>query len=525
MVEQKAVVEINNLSIRLKAKEDDRLLVKGVNVQVPCGKIVALVGESGSGKTLTALSILRLLDKHNFDLSGEIRWGAHNLLELSNRNLRKIRGNEIGMIFQEPLSALNPLHTIGKQIAECIKIHQHLVENEVLVKVDALLDQVEMSDFKSRLGAYPHELSGGQRQRIMIAMGLANDPKFLIADEPTTALDTMTADKILNLLRKIQKQRHLSVLLITHDLRAVRMIADYVFVMKSGEIVESGSADAIFTNPKEKYTKYLIESEPKRMVDEAPTSEAILSVRSLGFSVQKNKSIFSFSRNYKDIIKDINFDLKKGETLVIMGGSGSGKTTILFALLRLIKAHGEIIFKGTDLIKLEGAKLKPYRAKLQVVFQDPFSSLNPRMKVGEIVSEGPIAHNLHKEEGYDLYSEIKKALASVELTEDFIERYPNQLSGGQRQRISIARALIMKPEVLLLDEPTSALDKPIQFAVLKLLKRLQKERELSYILVSHDVPVVNALAHRVILISEGKVKKEGKAKDILKEFATHYDLE
>ncbi len=494
-------------------------------MQVPHGKISALVGESGSGKTITSLAILRLLDKHNFSLSGEIRWGAHNLLDLSMSHLRKIRGKSIGMIFQEPLSALNPLHTIGRQIAECITTHSHKSSNYVREKLDELLDQVEMGDFKSRLKAYPHELSGGQRQRIMIAMALANDPALLIADEPTTALDTFTADKILELLKKIQRERNLSILLITHDLRAVRMTADSVYVMKSGEIVEHGPTDTIFAKPKEKYTKYLIDSEPVRMVGNAPQSESVLSVKSLSFAVQKNKSIFSFAKHETDIINNINFELKKGETLGIMGGSGSGKTTILLSLLRLIKAHGEVIFRGSDLIKLEGAELKPYRAKLQVVFQDPFSSLNPRMKVGEIISEGPIAHALQKEPGYNLYTEVKAALNSVELSEDFIERYPNQLSGGQRQRVAIARALIMNPEVLLLDEPTSALDKPIQFSILKLLKRLQDERELSYILVSHDVPVVNALAHRIMLIGKGKVKELGNATDILKKFATYSNLE
>lgn len=522
---EQAVVKIKNLSIRLRDKKEGRHLVKCVDLEVPQGQISALVGESGSGKTLTALAILRLLDKHHFALSGDIKWGEHNLLELDMPRLRKIRGNSIGMIFQEPLSALNPLHTIGKQIAECVKAHRFQRDDEVRARVEELLEQVEMGNFRSRLDAYPHELSGGQRQRIMIAMALANNPQLLIADEPTTALDTATADKILKLLRKIQQERNLSVLLITHDLRAVRMIADQIYVMKEGEIVEKGAISTVFDSPKEKYTKYLIESEPTRMVEAQPPFDAVLSVKSLGFGIPKTKSLFSFVQPKKEIIRNISFDLSKGETLGIMGGSGSGKTTILLALLRLIRAQGEVIFGGADLMKLNGAALKPYRAKLQVVFQDPFSSLNPRMKVSEIISEGPIAHRFPKIPGYDLYADVVAALKSVELTEDFIDRYPNQLSGGQRQRVAIARALIMKPEVLLLDEPTSALDKPIQFSILKLLKRLQDERGLSYILVSHDAPVVNALAHRVMVINKGEVKEIGSATEILKKFATLANLE
>lgn len=522
---EQAVIKIDNLSIRLRNKKDDRYLVKSVDLEVQHGQISALVGESGSGKTLTALAILRLLDNHLFDLSGKIGWGEQNLLELDMPNLRKIRGNNIGMIFQEPLSALNPLHNIGKQIAECVKTHRFQKDSEVQSRVEELLDQVEMGAFKTRLSAYPHELSGGQRQRIMIAMALANNPKLLIADEPTTALDTATADKILKLIRKIQKERNLSVLLITHDLRAVRMIADQVYVMKEGKIVENGAVAQVFDNPKETYTKYLIDSEPSRMVDNVPHPDVILSVKSLGYALPKTKSLFSFAQPKKEIIKNISFDLSKGETLGIMGGSGSGKTTILLSILRLLRAHGEIIFEGTDLIKLGGVALKPYRAKLQVVFQDPFSSLNPRMKVSEIISEGPIAHRFQRIAGYDLYANVVAALKSVELTEDFVDRYPNQLSGGQRQRVAIARALIMNPEILLLDEPTSALDKPIQFSILKLLKRLQDERGLSYILVSHDIPVVNALAHRVMVVNKGEIKEIGDAKEILKKFATLPNVE
>ncbi len=502
MVEQ-AVIKIENLSIELKSS--GKHLVKSINLEVPHGQIVALVGESGSGKTLTALAILKLLDAHHFKLSGDIKWDQCNLLELKALQLRKIRGNDIGLIFQDPLSALNPLHSIGKQIAECIKTHHHLKDSEVFERVDGLLDLVEMSDFKTRLSAYPHELSGGQRQRIMIAMALANNPKLLIADEPTTALDTQTADKILALLRKIQQEHDLSVLLITHDLRAVRMISDQVYVMEKGLIIEDGPTNQIFIAPKEKYTKYLIDSEPKRMVKNPPQLDIILRIESLGVEISKARSLFSFAKTRVEIIKNISFELKRGETLGIMGGSGSGKSTILLSLMRLIKAHGKIIFDGKDLMELSGASLKPYRAKLQIVFQDPFSSLNPRMKVSEIISEGPIAHKLPKVVGYNLYEEVVRALKSVELSQDFVDRYPTELSGGQRQRVAIARALIMKPEIILLDEPTSALDKPIQFSILKLLKRLQDEEGLSYILVSHDAPVVNALAHRVILISKGEV--------------------
>jgi microcin C transport system ATP-binding protein len=518
-------ITINNLSIKLTNAKKGKCLVKNLSLEIARGKVCALVGESGSGKTITALSILQLLDRHHFDVSGAIMWDDVDLLKLALPHLRKIRGNSIGMIFQEPLSALNPLHTIGKQIAECVKIHRYQPDNLVLSEVKSLLDQVELSDFKTRLDAYPHELSGGRRQRVMIAMALANNPKFLIADEPTTALDTITADKILALLKKIQLERNLSVLLITHDLRAVRMIADDVSVMKNGEIVEHGTADEIFTHPKNKYTKHLLDSEPTRIVGDSPPFAPVLSVKSLSYSAPKERSIFSFMASKKNIISNVNFDLSKGETIGVMGGSGSGKTTVLLAVLRLLKAKGSIVFNGVDLMSLDHAALKPYRAKIQVVFQDPFSSLNPRMKVSEILSEGPLAHRFQKNDGYDLYKEVVKALDSVELSEAFADYYPSQLSGGQRQRVAIARALIMNPEVILLDEPTSALDKPIQLSILKLLKKLQDERGLSYLLVSHDVPVINAMAHKVIVIRDGKVEDMGDAKDILKKFATYPNLE
>ncbi|MDF3047330.1 MAG: microcin transport system ATP-binding protein [Candidatus Midichloriaceae bacterium] len=520
----KAII-INNLSIRLTNSKKSKCLVKSLNLEIAKGKICALVGESGSGKTITALSILQLLDKHYFAISGSIMWDDVDLLKLAPPHLRKIRGNSIGMIFQEPLSALNPLHTIGKQLTECVKIHRYQPDNQVLAEVESLLDQVEMGDFKARLDSYPHQLSGGQRQRIMIAMALANNPKFLIADEPTTALDTITADKILSLLKKIQIERNLSVLLITHDLRAVRMIADDVYVMKNGEVVEQGAVDEIFAHPKNKYTKHLLDSEPTRIVEESPPFAPILSVKSLSYSVPKEKSIFSFMAPKNNIISNINFDLSKGETIGVMGGSGSGKTTVLLAVLRLLKAKGSIIFNGVDLMNLDHAALKPYRAKIQVVFQDPFASLNPRMKVSEIISEGPLAHRFEKNKGYDLHKEVLTALQSVELSEEFADYYPSQLSGGQRQRVAIARALIMSPEVILLDEPTSALDKPIQLSILRLLKKLQDERGLSYLLVSHDVPVINAIAHKVIVIRDGKVEDVGEAKEILKKFATYPDLE
>lgn len=521
----KMILSIKNIAISLHNKGAiDRALVHGVDLNIPTASIVSLVGESGSGKTITALAILRLLNPKQFKVSGSIEFDGANLLEIKKSDLRGIRGNHISMIFQEPLSALNPLHTIGRQIAECITTHYSIPKEELLLRVGELLDQVELPEFKDRLDSYPHQLSGGQRQRIMIAMALANNPKILIADEPTTALDTDTADKILNLIRKIQRERQLSVLLITHDLRAVRMVSDYMYVMKHGKIVEEGLVSEIYKSPKDKYTKYLINSEPKRLVDGDVVGDKILEVKNLGFSVPKTKAIFSFSSDRLDIIKDVSFDLHRGETVAVMGWSGSGKTTVLLSILRLVKATGSVMYNGIDLQTLGSKALKPYRSKIQVVFQDPFASLNPRMTISEVIAEGPLAHNLHKNPEYDLEKEIANVLESVELSSEYASRYPNELSGGQRQRVAIARALIMKPEVLLLDEPTSALDKPIQFAILKLLHKLQIERGLSYILVSHDVPVINALAHRIVVMSKGNITKAGNANDILKEFASESNI-
>lgn len=520
------ILSIKNLKITLtNTLSGNRDLVHNANIDIPKSTIVSLVGESGSGKTITALSILRLLNPRQFKLSGEIKFEDSNLLEIKRSDLRAIRGNKISMIFQEPLSALNPLHTIGRQIAECITTHYSVSKEELKTRIEDLLTQVELPDFKSRLDSYPHQLSGGQRQRIMIAMALANNPKLLIADEPTTALDTQTADTILKLIKKIQKERDLSVLFITHDLRAVRMISDKIYVMKQGEIVEEGNTTSVFDKPQNKYTKYLINSEPVRLIDtDDVNKDTILEIKNLGFQVPKSKAIFSFMSGMSDIIKDINFSLRKGETLAIMGTSGSGKTTVLLAILQLIKAKGGIIYNGVDLRSLSRSKLKPYREKMQVVFQDPFASLNPRMNVSEIIAEGPKAHSFDKDPSYNLQAEILASLKSVELSEEYATRYPNELSGGQRQRVAIARALIMNPDVILLDEPTSALDKPIQFSILKLLRRLQVERGLSFILVSHDVPVINALAHRIIVLGKGSVTKEGNANDILKEFATANNL-
>lgn len=521
----KIILDIKDLSIWLKGSKQTQL-VKNANIEVSFKSIIALVGESGSGKTLTALSIVRLLSDDTFKWSGEINFEDHDLLKLDIALLRRIRGNKIGMIFQDPSVALNPLHTIGKQIAEAISVHYSYAKEPMSRKISSLLNQVEMPGFVGRLNAYPHELSGGQRQRIMIAMALANDPQILIADEPTTALDTLTSNKILLLLQKIQHERGLSIILITHDLRAVKMIADFVYVMKSGKIIEKGSSQNIFANPKNQYTKFLINSEPFRMVsgNTITDSKSVLGVKSLNFEVNKSSSLFKFKRHKIKILDDINFTLAPSETLGVIGGSGSGKTSILLSILKLNKAVGQVNFLGADLMKLNGKMLKPYRAKLQVVFQDPYSSLNPRMKISEILLEGVYAHCSKNGKMTDFKDLVIKELKSVELSEDFIDKYPAQLSGGQRQRVAIARALIMKPEILLLDEPTSALDKPVQYAILKLLKRLQDERGLSYILVSHDIEVINSLAHRVMFVSHGKIKELGPTQDVLKKFATVDDL-
>lgn len=523
MVDQE-LIAFKDFGINYEFRDNRRILVENVNFSIQKGEMVALVGESGSGKTLTASSILKLIANPNFSYQGNIILEGRNLLNLDLKNLQKIRGKEIGMIFQEPLSSLNPLHSIYKQLSEAVLIHNNtLTEEQVIAKVLELLDLVELSSLKDRLDNFPFQISGGQRQRLMIAMAVANNPKLLIADEPTTALDTVTAIKILKLLKKIQHEHNMAMLFITHDLHTVKMIADQVCVMKNGTLVEKGNKEDIFSKPKHPYTKYLIDCIPTRMVkDNKRKGHPILQVKNLFVTPKATSKVLSWAKE-KPVISDMHFELAERETLGVIGGSGSGKTSLLLGLLKFYGVYGSIILNGVEIAPLKSKEMKPLRKDLQIVFQDPFASLNPRMTIRDVLSEAYFAfHN--KKNLVEFENQLKQILAAVELPLGFTSSYPNQLSGGQRQRVAIARALINKPKLILLDEPTSALDKPIQKSILELLIRLQNEFGLSYILVSHDMDVINALSHKIMVLQNGKIKSYDNAKVIMKKFANKLDV-
>lgn len=479
-------------------------VVNRISFTLERGKLTALVGESGSGKSVTAHSILRLLPQPaaQYD-SGEILLeGTGDLLKQTEAQLRTVRGKRIGMIFQEPMTSLNPLHTIGKQLKEAITLHQPALSSaQCEARIHQLLDAVELGLLKTRLSAYPHELSGGQRQRVMIAMALANDPELLIADEPTTALDVTVQATILALLKKLQQERGMAVLLITHDLTLVRHVADNVLVMKDGHLVEQGPATQLFAAPQHAYTQALLAAIPDAHPAPAPqASPLVLQAEKVTVRFPQQKSWWGGVKSWFTAVDNIALQLQQQHALGIVGESGSGKTTLALALLRLLPAQGTVVFQGQALHTLQEPALRPLRKQLQFVFQDPFSSLNPRLTVGQILAEGPRAHNQPCDE-----TRIGEALTSVGLQPEMQHRYPHEFSGGQRQRISLARALILKPTLLVLDEPTSALDVTTQGSIIALLKQLQAERGLSYIFISHDLRVIRSLCHHILVLKHGKL--------------------
>ena len=497
-----SLISIKNLKISFKQNQN---VVNNVNIEIPKGKTVAIVGESGSGKTLSALSILKLLPGNANINSGSIIFKEKDLLQLPLNEIEKIRGNKISTIFQEPMSSLNPLHTIDKQIKEMITTHNKKNLVELNASVLNLLKEVNLEDLMNRPNIYSYELSGGQRQRVMIAMSIANNPDLLIADEPTTALDVTVQQQILSLLNKIQKQRKMSILFISHDLGVVNKIADYIYVMKDGEIIEHGDKLEIFNNPKNPYTKQLVGFQNKiRKIQENKEIE-ILKIKDLKVWYPIKKGIFKKTVDYVKAIDSINFSLKKKETLGIVGESGSGKTSLVLAILKLISSSGTIEFDELDLNLLKKNKLKNIRKDIQIVFQDPFSSLSPRMNVQEILNEGIDVH-------FPEYSLVeKKQILKDILKETGMDyerdhnKYPHEFSGGQRQRIAIARALILKPKILILDEPTSALDITIQNQILDLLQNLQEKYSLSYIFISHDMNVIRSVSDKIIVLNKGKL--------------------
>ena len=495
----------------------EREVLRGVSFEVPAGGRVALVGESGSGKSVTALAILRLLDPSLARLHrGEVMFNGQALLALPENKMRAIRGREIGMIFQEPMSALNPLHPIGKQIGETLRVHEGVSKAQARSRAIELLERTGIREPQRRVDALPHQLSGGQRQRVMIAMALACRPRLLIADEPTTALDVTVQAQILELLADLQREMGLAVLMITHDLPLVRRFAEDVVVMRHGEVVERGSVEAVFAHPEHAYTRLLLESAPVRDLVAVPEAEAapVLEAQAVG-CVRAGQDGGWFKRATPMItLHNVNLSLRTGETLGVVGESGSGKTTLAHVLLRLTPGEGEVRIAGQDWHTLDAKTLRRSRRMAQIVFQDPFASLSPRMSVAAIVGEGLQVHEPELS-AEARQARVVEALEEVGLNAEMLWRYPHEFSGGQRQRIAIARALVLRPRLIVLDEPTSALDVSVQKQVLSLLQDLQRRHGLSYVLISHDLRVIRAMAHRVMVLRDGRVVEQGETLEVL----------
>jgi len=512
---QKTLLDVRNLAVSFRSLDGDIQAVKGVSFVVNNGETVALVGESGSGKSVIALSILQLLSYATaYHPTGSIKFKSEELLGADIDTLGRVRGNRISMIFQEPMTALNPLHTIEKQIAESLILHKDYPRNKLRKRVIELLEEVGIQNADQRLGAFPHELSGGQRQRVMIAMALANEPDLLIADEPTTALDVTLQAQILELLKNLQRKFGMALLFITHDLGVVEKIADRVCVMEKGSIVESGETKKVFSNPAQVYTRKLLNAEPKGSKSAVDiTAPVLLESKEIKVWFPIKKGLLRQVVDYVRAVDGMNIKIHEGETVGIVGESGSGKTTLGMALLKLQNSDGILRFDGKDLQKLTANGMRPFRRQMQVVFQDPFGSLSPRMTVGQIVEEGLCIHKIgeNKRERDDL---VVNVLEEVGIQSVHRNRYPHEFSGGQRQRIAIARALVLRPRFIVLDEPTSALDRSVQAQIVDLLRTLQVRYKLSYLFISHDLKIVKALADRVIVMRHGKLVEEGNSSSI-----------
>jgi len=488
-------------------------ILKNITFSINKGETLAIVGESGSGKSLTALSCLGL-QPGNARTQGSVHFDGQELVGATDEQLQAIRGKRVGMIFQEPMTALNPLHTIGDQIAEALTIHSRLGKAQATAKVQELLASVGLPHFQNRLDAYPHQLSGGERQRVMIAMAVANQPALLIADEPTTAVDVTIQVKLLKLLKQIQDKQQMGILFITHDLTVVRHFAHRVAVMHQGEIVEQGTVEEVFSNPQHAYTRHLLASEPGGdPVPVPPKPVNVLACEHLKVHFPIIRGLLRRTTGHVKAVDYISLSITKGSTLGVVGESGSGKSTLGYALLRLIKSEGRIVFLGHDIHTLRSDAMQRLRRQMQIVFQDPYSSLNPRMTVRQIIEEGLMVHFPHKSEKERL-TDVEEILADVGLTPDMKDRYPHEFSGGQRQRISIARAMVLKPAFVVLDEPTSALDLSVQAQIIDLLRHLQLKYGLSMLFISHDLRVVKAIAHRIIVMHKGVVVEEGDTQQI-----------
>jgi len=504
------LLEVRDLAVSFHTPEGTVEAVRGASFQIEQGETLALVGESGSGKTVTGLSIPQLLPYPTaWHPSGSIRFRGEELMGAAEPVLRDLRGNRVSLVFQEPMTSLNPLHTIGRQVGETLSLHQALGRGEARERTLELLQRVGLDGAASRLGAYPHQLSGGQRQRVMIAMALANEPDLLIADEPTTALDVTIQAQILKLLKDLQDQMGLAVLLITHDLGIVRKVADRVAVMTQGRLVEQGAVGQVLEHPRHAYTRHLIAAEPKGApVAYDPHAETIIEARDLKVYFPVTRGVLRRTVDHVRAVDGVSMTARRGQTIGVVGESGSGKTTLALALLRLIRSDGPVVFLGRDVQGVRSRALRPLRRRMQIVFQDPYASLSPRMTVGDIVSEGLRQHEpgLSRDE---LRRAEAEALREVGLEDSLQDRLPHELSGGQRQRVAIARAMILKPEFVVLDEPTSALDMSVQAQIVDLLRELQARHDICFLFISHDMKVVRALSHYLVVMRNGKVVEEG----------------
>ncbi len=509
-----SILSVENLSLTIGKEK----LLNSVSFEIKRGEIFALVGESGSGKSLTSLAIMRLLPEVISVSSGDIKLKNNSLFALQESQMQKIRGKSIAMIFQEPMSALNPVMTVGEQVAEVIKIHLGLKKEAIKDKVISLFEEVALKNPKERYNWYPHQLSGGQKQRVMIAIALACEPDLLIADEPTTALDVTIQAQVLTLLKKIREVRNLSILFITHDMAIVSQMADRVAVMRQGEILEQADCKAFFNNPQHPYTKSLLK-DAMATKEERETGEErdrLLEVEDLKVYFPIKKGFFQRTVGHVKAVDSVTLSIPRGKTLALVGESGSGKSTIGQAILSLVSiTGGKVKFESQDLGRLSQAELKPYRRKIQIIFQDPFSALNPRMTIGNIIREGMVSLGVGPNNRIEQDEYIKELLLKVELEAEYFERYPHEFSGGQRQRIGIARALAVEPELIICDEPTSALDVSVRAQVLSLLRKLQEESGVSYLFITHDLSIVPIIADDVAVMKEGKIVEHGSIENVM----------
>ena len=508
------LVDVKNLSVEFGEGAEASRVVSNVSFKIAKGETVALVGESGSGKTVSALSILKLLPNSASHPTGEILFEGKDILKAGEGEMRSIRGKRISIIFQEPMTTLNPLHNIEVQVGEILRLHQKLDDATMRLRVVQLLSKVGIPDPEKRLGSYPHQLSGGQRQRVMIAIALANEPDLLIADEPTTALDVTIQAQILELLKSLQKEMGMAMLLITHDLGIVRRMAERVYVMQNGAIVEEGTTAQVFEAPKHPYTRHLIAAEPKGMPPETDLNgPVVVETEDLKVWFPIKRGLLQKTVDHVKAVDGLSLKLRAGETLGVVGESGSGKTTLGLAILRLISSEGQIAYVGNRIDSFTSKEMRPLRKEMQIVFQDPYGSLSPRLTVGQIIEEGLTILEPELDEDARRVR-VGAALKEVGLDPNVQDRYPHEFSGGQRQRIAIARAMVLDPRFVMLDEPTSALDMSVQAQIVDLLRDLQKKKRLAYLFISHDLKVVRALSNYVIVMRNGKVVEEGPTADI-----------